>query len=89
MSGDKDLIREARAGNCEDRSWMIDVIDRLADRLEAIGSRACHSPAKHGPDWSDWQEGDDGPSCLCGFNGTPEECAASRKATTEQQGESQ
>lgn len=32
----------------------------------------------HRPDWSDWQDGDFGPSCSCGFNGTPEECGASR-----------
>ena len=32
----------------------------------------------HGPDWSDWQEGDEGPTCKCGFNGTHEECAAAR-----------
>lgn len=33
---------------------------------------------EHKRDWSDWQPGDDGCSCSCGFNGTFEECAASR-----------
>lgn len=39
----------------------------------------------HGTDWSHWQSGgtwEDGerqkPRCLCGFAGTPEECAAAR-----------
>ena len=32
----------------------------------------------HGPDWSGWESSDDLPSCLCGYNGTPEECEASR-----------
>jgi hypothetical protein len=32
----------------------------------------------HKADWSDWQDGDDGPSCSCGFNGTPKDCEASR-----------
>ena len=36
------------------------------------------SPEAHGPDWSDWQEGGNGPSCMCGFNGTSEECKAWR-----------
>lgn len=31
----------------------------------------------HGADWSDWDmlHPDEGPSCECGYNGTPEECA--------------
>ena len=33
----------------------------------------------HGPDWSDSLPGEP-PSCVCGFNGTPEECAAWRSA---------
>jgi hypothetical protein len=33
---------------------------------------------QHDPDWSDWQDGDDGPSCACGFNGTVNDCEASR-----------
>jgi hypothetical protein len=36
---------------------------------------------EHGPDWTDWQEGDDGDSCKCGFNGTSQECARSRTRT--------
>lgn len=39
---------------------------------------------EHGPDWSDWQPSDgDRCSCACGFNGTPDECAASRGAGAE------
>lgn len=35
---------------------------------------------EHGPDWSDWglDHPEEGPSCKCGFNGTPEECAEVR-----------
>lgn len=32
----EDLIAEARAGSMEDRAWMIDVIERLADALAAV-----------------------------------------------------
>lgn len=35
---------------------------------------------EHGPDWSAWESAEDLPSCVCGYNGTPEECAASRGA---------
>ena len=35
---------------------------------------------EHGADWSDWSEDhpEEGPSCRCGYNGSPEECVASR-----------
>jgi len=38
---------------------------------------------EHRADWSDWgpDHPDEGPSCKCGFNGSPEECAAYRKTT--------
>ena len=35
---------------------------------------------EHGNDWSGWQAGDDGPSCRCGYNGTPDDCARSRSS---------
>lgn len=40
---------------------------------------------EHGPDWSDWglDHPEEGPSCKCGFNGSPEECASSRALATE------
>ena len=38
---------------------------------------------EHGPDWTDWQQGDDGDSCKCGFNGTSQECARNRATTTD------
>jgi hypothetical protein len=31
--------------------------------------------AEHGPDWTDSLPGEP-PSCRCGYNGTPEECAS-------------
>ncbi len=34
----------------------------------------------HEPDWSDYQPGDDGPSCSCGYNGPYKECWESRRA---------
>lgn len=39
----------------------------------------------HGPDWSDWWTEGDSPSCLCGYNGTPEECEASRSVVADQE----
>jgi hypothetical protein len=48
-----------------------------ADRLRA--QQAVEGLAlQHGSDWSDWQPGDDGDTCLCGYNGTSQECAAFR-----------
>ena len=43
------------------------------------------SEGKHGADWSDWgiDHPEEGPSCKCGFNGTPEECAAARPTPPE------
>lgn len=40
---------------------------------------------QHGPDWSDWDidHPEEGPSCKCGFNGTPEECESSRNSQVE------
>ena len=38
---------------------------------------------EHKRDWSDWQPGDDGRSCSCGFNGTFEECAENRALESE------
>lgn len=45
---------------------------------------AAHQPKYdqgHGADWSDWDmlNPDEDPSCECGYNGTPEECEASRR----------
>lgn len=57
--------------------------EKVVDAVIAAGFSR-QSPASttaadaHGADWSDWQVGDDGPSCSCGFNGTPEECERSR-----------
>ena len=44
-----------------------------------VGAAAVERPA-HGPDWSDWDfdHPEEWPSCRCGFNGSPEECAAAR-----------
>lgn len=36
------------------------------------------TPAEHGDDWSGSLPGEE-PSCRCGYNGTPDECAASRR----------
>ena len=43
------------------------------------------SEVEHGADWSDWgiDHPEEGPSCKCGFNGSPEECAASRPTPPE------
>lgn len=38
-------------------------------------------PEAHGPDWADSLP-DEGPTCRCGFNGTPQECAAFRRANS-------
>ncbi len=40
--------------------------------------------SEHGPDWSDWgiDHPEEGPSCKCGFNGSPEECAEVRSTDT-------
>lgn len=43
---------------------------------------------EHGPDWSNWESKGSSweeserqkPTCVCGFQGTPEECANARKA---------
>ena len=45
-------------------------------------------PAEHGPDWSDWgiDHPEEGPSCKCGFNGSPEECAGVRSTDTTEGG---
>ena len=51
----------------------------LTDRVtDAVIAHLAAPKAEHGPDWSDYQDGDDGDSCKCGFNGTSEECATHR-----------
>ena len=35
--------------------------------------------SEHGEDWSDWMPSDDGPTCKCGFNGSPTECQKFRE----------
>ena len=39
----------------------------------------------HGADWSDWgyDHPEEGPSCKCGFNGSPDECKRSRDKSFE------
>jgi len=48
--------------------------------VERFGYRAyaVEQSAEHGPDWSDSLPSEP-PSCDCGYNGTPEECAAFRQ----------
>lgn len=54
-------------------TWMDHVADVIDRALAQDENR------KHGPDW----DNDERPSCRCGFNGTPEECLASRAAPAE------
>ena len=62
------------------------LVDHVPDIVLALGFRRSEVPepsAEHGADWSDWgiDHPEEGPSCKCGFNGTPEECAESRRPT--------
>lgn len=43
----------------------------------------------HGPDWSDWgiDHPEESPSCKCGHNGTPEECATDREIRVYEHGD--
>lgn len=49
---------------------------------EAIAAALTERSGRHGADWSDSLPGEP-PSCACGYNGTPEECVASRAALAE------
>lgn len=46
-------------------------------------------PAEHGADWTDWgiDHPEEGPSCKCGYNGSPEECAKAQNTNTNERGE--
>jgi hypothetical protein len=57
-----------------DQQFNAQIILRSRDALTAT--------TEHGPDWTDWQQGDDGDSCKCGFSGTSEECARNQALTT-------
>ena len=61
-----------------DGSWW-DVADAILAAFTVLHpAPVAVPPPEHGADWSDWQPGDDGDSCLCGFNGTSQECEQSR-----------
>lgn len=71
--GRKDACKHAARVTKGWQDWDIDETTRLYDA-------ALDASREHGPDWSGWQDGDDGPSCKCGFNGTPDECRSNRIA---------
>lgn len=63
------------------RDYYRDNARRLLTRLDEARADRTNRASEHGPDWSDYSAADhpeEGPSCKCGFNGTPEECAADR-----------
>jgi len=60
--------------------WEVD-----ADNVGYVPEPSNPPAPEHGPDWFDSLPGEP-PSCACGFNGTPEECAASRVIAPEGSG---
>lgn len=77
----REAVREkARAALDAARTGEACECERKGEFWHAEG---CHAgEAGHRPDWSDHglDHPEEGPSCACGFNGTPEECEAARAA---------
>lgn len=57
-----------------------DTVHPYTADYEYLCARCAPTEPEHGADWSDWDvdHPEEGPSCKCGYNGTPEECAAYR-----------